>query len=305
MDRLLVHPPAAADAAADDLGRRRRRRARVGIGEVDPPGLVKARVKRDVHQAAVLPHPDRRRPGHRRANRPARIEHPQQARALAHQEPAVGQEGQAPRRREPVGHHLDPEPVRLAGAHLAVDEPGPADRCGLQRHARLAQVVHHRANLGRRQQRAEGGHAGGRLPVGDGACQRVVAAAEHPGVVEQRLRLAALQSRAVARRADLGVDLGDVAGSGRRGRCPGRGLPGRDLRAGAGQGDQGQQDDDQRHRDRSQGRRRQSRSKPAIRPVRQVISASTAAHSTRFLLTMRYVPSFHGRGMPSVGIADT
>ena len=188
------------------------RAARLAEGQVDPAGLRVVGMDGDVHQPAVLPHPDRRQAGDRRAG-DAVAEDAQPPRALGHEQRAVRQDHGLPRVLEAVDDGLDPEPV-LFGCHDAGRQrrrPGARQRCAGGALAQLADVDHHRPDVLLVQRGAERRHRRARPAVLDAGGDLGVTAAVRPGVVEQARRRAAAAVGAVTVGAHLPEGADDAA----------------------------------------------------------------------------------------------
>ena len=163
----------------------------------------------DVEQPAVLFDPHRRHAGDRGQHLSV-ADDAQPSRPLAHQQRAVGQELDAPRRVESVGEDLGAE-----GVTLAVDPRRQGQRRwrqGAEPGAllRLPDVDHQRANLQVGQRGAERQHRRAGHAVANDAGDVGIGVAVLPLRVDEARSLAALERRAVTVRAERAVDRGDV-----------------------------------------------------------------------------------------------
>ena len=166
----------------------------------------------DVHQPAVLAHPDRRQAGDRRPGH-AVAEDAQPPRALGHEQRAVGQDLHVPRVHEAVDDGLDTEPM-LFGCHDAGRQrrrPHARQRCAGGALAQLADVDHHRPDVLLVQRGAEPHHRRAGPAVLDAGGNLGVTAAVGPRVVEQARRRAAAAGGTVTVRAHLSEGVDDAA----------------------------------------------------------------------------------------------
>ena len=213
-ERLLLGEGAVLDAATDDARRRRALGGAAGLAErnVEPAGARVVRVERDVHQAAVLPHPDRRQPGDGRLG-DAVAEDAQPPRTLGHEQRAVRQDLDVPRIGEAIDDGLDAEGVLLGrhGAGRQRRRPGPRERAAGGAIAQLADVDHHRADVLLVERGAEPQHRRAGPAVLDAGSNLGVTAAVGPRVVEQARRRAAAAVGAVTAGAHLSEGGDDAA----------------------------------------------------------------------------------------------
>ena len=211
--RLLLDQRTVLDLAADHPRRRGAlgAAARLAEGEVDPAVLGVVGMDGGVHQAAVLPHPDRRQARDRRAG-DAVAEDAQPPDALGHEQRAVGQDHRLPRVVEAVDDRLDPEGVQLGLHHVGRERRRRARQQpagGVV--AQLADVDHHRADVLVAQGAAERRHRRARPPVLDAGGDLGVTAAVRPRVVEQARRRSAAAVGAVTVGAHLREGVDDAA----------------------------------------------------------------------------------------------
>ena len=167
----------------------------------------------EIEVAAVLFHEGLRRAADRRGvERAVPGDGAELADAIAHEQRAVGQEDEAPRRVEAGGEGLEAEGVALAlddGVGRHARELDAAERVGA---GLLLQVGDHRVLLRGAEHGAEAGHARLRKPVADGAEQAGVVAAVLEFLGEDiRAGAAAGERRAVATGAEGVGQRGGIA----------------------------------------------------------------------------------------------
>ena len=201
VERLLVDERSVLEPPTHHARHRRAVGARVRVRQVDPAVRRVVRVRRHVEQPALALRPHLRQARHRLRQQLALLDDPQPAGLLGDEHPPVGQERDRPGRLEPLAHQLELELVLLAR------DDGVAQR--LREHrlrapravGLLADEDDHGAHGLVVQERGEGRHAVRGMAVADRGRQARVVAAVLPDVVEQALRLAALELGAVAGRA--------------------------------------------------------------------------------------------------------
>ena len=160
----------------------------------------------DVEIAGVLALPGLGRAGH--GHDGARLvlrDDAQLAGALGHEQAAVGQEREAPRRLDVPRDHLDPERLLLALDLLSVPV-GHEGRTRLHVGALLLQVGHELPDLLVGQLLLERNHLGLRHAVGDDPGDALIVFRPDPLVVEEIGRAPGRGVGAVAGRAALGVE---------------------------------------------------------------------------------------------------
>ena len=140
----------------------------------------------------------------------ALVDDPELAALLGDQHAAVGEEVEAPWRRDALGDRFEPEGRLLARDDHVGRRLVEGGLLALGPRAHLADVDDHRPHFLRRQHGFERRHAAG-IALLDHPGEVGIGAAELPGVVDQAAELGALELRPMAVGAELSVQLADLA----------------------------------------------------------------------------------------------